>query len=784
MKKIGISIITASILILNANAANVIINNDTTNASNIINNDDNFNADDTFTITGSEDGSGIGTLNGTITTTTNNTGSLILGNGTDTINIESNIGTSTNQLKLLDITGNSNVNNDAIIETTNLNINGNLINKIGATLNASGIISIDGTFINNNISNFTNVLNINDNGIVTNNKTLNVNGINVDGLLINNDTINADNIVVNGTLTNNNTINITNTLTINNDTTLNDGSNLTASSIELNNATLTNESTLVANITLDNNTLNLNNGSLTGNINGDGIINLNGGTMNGDISSDTTTGLIVNVIEDFTQNGNMGTIGLSNNPANVNISDNKTLNITNGEINNLNLDLSSKIIASGNLNLENVTITDNNNEFIDGQSYTIVSANDLNVNNTINVPTNTTFKLYNVSTIDEANNNNEIIVTTSFASADSLGLNKNEANIYNGLKPLISNDLNLSNSLGSLSLSDLKTSINTMGINNDGIVENNVNLLKTNNSIISKHLNKYSGNSTISGLSSGEEVIDNNVWLRYFNISSEQNAIDTKPGYDSKTEGIIAGYDKILKNGVIGIAGTLNKGETKSKDLISNSNTDSNSKQITLYGLYNFADFYINGSLGYGMGTNENSRDVVIGSNTTKIKGEYETSILSAQIGLGTELIYDGIYIHPSIDLNYFSVSNDQYTETGGGSLNLEVEDQTYNENILRIGTIIGKSFDIGGEKLTPFISGGINASFGDDFTTTKSKFIGTTNTFETEGYKNKSIYYDYGVGLGYLSWNKLITMSFNWNHTERGEYSDDAFLFNLGIKY
>lgn len=59
--------------------------------------------------------------------------------------------------------------------------------------------------------------------------------------------------------------------------------------------------------------------------------------------------------------------------------------------------------------------------------------------------------------------------------------------------------------LKTLNLTQIKDGINTLGINNDGVIEDSINISKHVNEVISNHI------GGTKGMSSGDEVIDNKV---------------------------------------------------------------------------------------------------------------------------------------------------------------------------------------------------------------------------------------------------------------------------------
>jgi len=189
--------------------------------------------------------------------------------------------------------------------------------------------------------------------------------------------------------------------------------------------------------------------------------------------------------------------------------------------------------------------------------------------------------------------------------------------------------------------------------------------------------------------------------------------------------------------------------------------------------------------LSYAQNFNEGNRHVVVGSIDRVAEADYKSQLLAARVGIGFPIKKQGIDILPKASLNYVKLSTDTYTETGADSLNLTVETDTLTKYTVKVGVNISKEIQlINGGVFVPELKTGLSYDMGDDFSTSSSTFQGGGSAFSTNGLDAEDLSSDLGVGLSYISSDKLIEFNMNYDVNVKSDYLEQIGLLTLKYKF
>lgn len=267
-----------------------------------------------------------------------------------------------------------------------------------------------------------------------------------------------------------------------------------------------------------------------------------------------------------------------------------------------------------------------------------------------------------------------------------------------------------------------------------------VNALRSMNKIIQSRVESN------QGLSSGNPASERYLWVRAFGSSGEQDSQDVVAGFRSQTGGIVVGGDKPINDKLrAGFAFTYARTDIDSRGSGAPSSLDVNTYELVHYGSYNLDPVTdINYQVDAGYNTVKGVRQIVFMGQ--QAHSDFNSLNLHASVGIGrTWALSSQSSMTPSVRLDYTHMKTGDYTETGAGGLNLQVDDSTFKEFML--------TADIkGSHNLTEHTKLVGNISAGYDFTNkqsvTTSSFVGGGAVFETKGLDSSPWLYRGGLGL------------------------------------
>jgi len=730
-----ITLISISLLHNTLYAASISTNTNTTASQ-----ADNFTAD--VALTSSSDM----TL-GAITTSTSTQGTLNLNNVITTGTIG-----STGSIKALNIIASTTTLGGAVSATTTAVSSGATLNtnsnNITGTLNNDGTVTLSsGNTISGAITN-TGILNLHDTA---------TNTINGAGTIESAQTHTTTSIIGGSAAAT--SLNITgNTFTL--------GAAASATTTTVSSgATLATGAHILTGAVVNNGTLTLGTASITGAISGTGT---------------------VDVIEDYTAGAALGA-------NNLNISATKTLNLNaaasiisgtttiNGS--------SASIVSNKDTDLGNVVIVDDSS-FTIGTTYTLVdmTGSDLTVG-TITGPTGTILIPFTTTSAADAEATDKITVIRDYAEASTLSISGNNANTYTAATTAtITNDTAIYNEMISMTAAQIDEAVDTMHPNTNGVSAGTVNVSNYSVDTVSNHLTvaraKISGSS---GISTGDESLDNGLWVQGFYTNIQQEDRGGVSGYDSEGYGLVLGIDRNIKNSSIiaGVALSLGKNDVDSKNTTTLATTQTDSIQIMAYISKSFSNFYLESTLSYAQNFNDATRHVVVGAIDRIAEADYNSNILAARLAIGFPIKKHGIVILPKASVNYINLKTDTYTETGAGSMNLTVDTQALSKYTVKMGINISKEIQFrSGGILIPELKTGLSYDMGDDFSTSSSTFEGGGNAFSTNGLDAEDLSGDAGVGLSYISADKITEFNMNYDVNVKSDYLEQVGLLTLKYKF
>jgi hypothetical protein len=380
---------------------------------------------------------------------------------------------------------------------------------------------------------------------------------------------------------------------------------------------------------------------------------------------------------------------------------------------------------------------------------------------------------------DAATTGSELGVTNNMALATQQAM---DALNTNGDTALVTAFNNALSNINSGSIADIKAVGKQVAPQQDSIVGSAAALKANTNAVQGVISNRMaslrSGDAYVAGMSAGDGVSANSMFLQAFGSVVEQDSkivgAGHQPGYDADTSGVAVGLDAITDGGlVVGLSVSMSNTDLEGKGTGKATN-DIDSYTASLYMDKSSDVGYVEGSLTFGISENANSRLINTAGIDRSYKGEYDTQQVSVKLGGG--LPYEannGAYVTPFASVTGTLIEADAYTETSntaGDALRLRVDQDDINSIKGTLG--IKAHMDTGNG--TPMISLAVNNEFGDTD-------LVTTNTFQGGGaaFKTTTAVEELSatLGLGYAFTNGNTELNVGYE----AEANEDDYLGHYG---
>lgn len=194
-------------------------------------------------------------------------------------------------------------------------------------------------------------------------------------------------------------------------------------------------------------------------------------------------------------------------------------------------------------------------------------------------------------------------------------------------------------------------------------------------------------------------------------VSGDQKDTPNQMGYSFTSAGMTVGMDYRLSRS---LAAGLLLGYTGSRADVDDNGSKTKMDGYTLgaYGTWYTGGFFVDGQASYGWSDYRNTRRIVFPGVDRTASSSPAGSQLTLYGGTGYELAMGKWMVVPNLNLQYIGLDIDSYTESGAGSLNLDVDRQSTDSLQGSIGGQLYYRSDTGKSVIMP----GISASYGYEF--------------------------------------------------------------------
>ncbi|MFY4805535.1 autotransporter domain-containing protein [Aliarcobacter butzleri] len=288
--------------------------------------------------------------------------------------------------------------------------------------------------------------------------------------------------------------------------------------------------------------------------------------------------------------------------------------------------------------------------------------------------------------------------------------------------------------------------------------------------------------SASGGLNSGDGIFsENNLWIKPFGSIGSQNNKDGINGFDLKTYGLGFGADTEYKdNQRIGLAFFYTNGDIDTNNVSQKADLDVYTTLV--YGNIPIIDDKTNFlyQAGYSWQKTNTKRDVFTGETA---EAKYTSEVANLDLKLMRDVnISDKLLLQPLVNTTYRHFKNPNYSESGAGALNLNVDKFTTSELIVGLGTLAHYKLT-DSSKLVTSLNVGYDLQNKEQ--TVTSAFQGASGVkFGTDGIDNGR--WSYEAGIGYeLDINKTNNINISYDYQAQGsDFSNNVISAKYVLKF
>jgi len=248
------------------------------------------------------------------------------------------------------------------------------------------------------------------------------------------------------------------------------------------------------------------------------------------------------------------------------------------------------------------------------------------------------------------------------------------------------------------------------------------------------------------------------LWINAFGQQGDQDSDNTHAGFNYNVAGLTLGFDHDVRSDML--AGVSVGYARTNLNLDQNlGNGDINATVFSAYGSYFTDKSYVEGALSFGNNRFANSRNISI-SGANRIATSYHDGRLFAGLLAG------GYYFkvsdwtwEPFASLQYSSLQEDSFDETGAGAVSLHMDEHRTQYLASDLGLRFRRALERANGILVPELSLAWNYNFNVDNSLITASFMGAPNTaFSVQGQNIERNGARLGGGLTYINSKRLAS--------------------------
>lgn len=374
--------------------------------------------------------------------------------------------------------------------------------------------------------------------------------------------------------------------------------------------------------------------------------------------------------------------------------------------------------------------------------YVILSSADLTISEGIATLADAPnpFLYETVLALDE-NDSNSIVLTLERKTAEELGMNANQAAAYNAaFAGWQAND-----ALGA-AIASLVTEGEFFDAYNQLLPEYASSAIQ-----FAMAANDSSLGALATRLEAARRSPDNTggLWLQEFGYFADRAGTAFGPGYRGHGLGMAVGFDRpfgpFYAVGINAVGAASEVEEVEGFDNPMSAIT----AQLGVYAAAQLGDVYIDLYGGAGMDSFEHNRQVIIGEFSSAPVAEWDGYHVTGSARIGYDIEMGRYFLRPSASIDYLSLTENEYTETGGGTgINLVIGDRDSSTFTGTALVSFGARFEGNDNWWSPTVRLGYRNEFDSTNSVTDAYFEGLDDRFTLMGQQMPGSGFIFGFGV------------------------------------
>lgn len=486
--------------------------------------------------------------------------------------------------------------------------------------------------------------------------------------------------------------------------------------------------------------LRIESGTVTGDMSfGDGAdqLNISGGSTVSGVLSDSDGDLVVNVTDSTLSLGS----GTNTTLREATFGDGSTLifeiDDDSGEV--------AQLVATGEVRFEAGSRVSAalSNLIGEGAEFAVLRADQLTIAESIETLQDTTAPyLYEADLSLDPVDSNIMLLTLRRRNAEELGMNRNQAAAYGATLAA----WNANDELGA-AIAGLLTESEFFDAYDQLLPEYAASAIQ---------FAQAANDSATGALASRLEAVRQSpedtggLWLQEFGYFADRAGTSFGPGYRGHGIGAAVGFDRpfgpfyAVGVNIIGAASEISEAEGVDDPM------SAMFGQIGVYAGAEFGGFNLDLYGGVGIDSFEHNRRVLIGSFDTAPVAEWDGFHYTASMRIGRDIQMERLFVRPSFSVDYLSLHESEYTETGGGTgVDLFVDERDSSSFTGTAMLAFGTRFERDNSWWAPQMRIGYRSEFSSSELETYARFAGLDDEFLLRSDTMPGSGFIFGLGVG-----------------------------------
>lgn len=289
-----------------------------------------------------------------------------------------------------------------------------------------------------------------------------------------------------------------------------------------------------------------------------------------------------------------------------------------------------------------------------------------------------------------------------------------------------------------------------------------------------------------TGLAAGDPENGIAFWANAFGGIGTEDSDATTNGYELSTVGLAVGADtkRFLNNGIVGLSFSHSITDIEQQGNRIGNETELIGQQVSLYTSTDVPNYYINGAVGLGLNQYQTVRKINFATIDRTALGDYDGYQYSAKIDGGYYILQGSSFtLIPITGLEYARLDVDSYTETGADSLNLTIDEQSYESFEAMLGVRLQKKHNWAYGILTSEVRAAYEYDFiGDNENSDTAFSAGINNDFNVPGPTSENSTYTAGASIT-LETEDQLQVTANYDAEIRSKYLGHSGNLNLRVQ-